>query len=411
MSIPPPLVPSAPTSARQRIVSMDVLRGFALLGIFLMNIEAMSGPLGEAMSGIGTQWQGVDRIADALIYIFVQGKFYTLFSLLFGMGFVLFMDRARAAGRGGWLFVRRLAVLLAFGVLHGVFIWAGDILSAYALVGVALLLFANVSVRWLWWIGLGLFVLMPGFLLVMAAGMAMLGDAGQSLAASTAHMLQEMDEAQRLAYGSGSYLQAMARRGFDFAMSVGNLLSFGVLLLGIFVIGAALQRGGVTAEPGRHRRLLQGLLWIGLPLGLLLMLVSVWVSPQSGNPMVPAQAAAMGLLMLAQLPMALGYMAAVLLAMDSVAGRRALGWLAPVGRMALSNYLLQSIIATTVFYGYGLGWFDQVGRVQQVLFVLLVFAGQVLLSHLWLARFRYGPAEWLWRWATYGSRPPLRHAS
>ncbi|MDO5505685.1 MAG: DUF418 domain-containing protein [Pseudoxanthomonas suwonensis] len=397
-----------PTLQGERILALDVLRGGALLGIFLMNIEGMAGPMVDAVSGIDPRWQGGDRIADAVVHFFVQGKFYTLFSLLFGMGFVLFLDRARAGDRGIGLYVRRLLVLLAIGVLHGVLLWSGDILVGYALIGFGLLVLANVSARGLWWLGLGLFLLGPLLLLLAAAGMHAAGESGQAMAAATAQSLQDMAQAQRLAYGSGSFAQASAQRAADMVMMLADLLMFGVVLLGLFAIGAALQRAGVAVAVDTHRVLLRRLLGIGLPLGLGLMLLSVRVSPVVSNPLVPAQATAQALLMLAQLPMALGYLAAGVLALDRSTGRRALGWLAPAGRMALSNYLLQSLVATTVFHGYGLGLFDQVSRLQQVEFVLLVFVAQVLASRWWLARYRFGPAEWLWRWATYGHRPALR---
>lgn len=386
---------------------MDVLRGLALLGIFLMNIEGMAAPMMQSMTGIDPRWQGLDRMADALVYVFVQGKFYTLFSLLFGMGFALFLQRARAAGYGARLFARRLVVLLGIGLVHALLIWSGDILVSYAVAGFALLLFANTSPKALWRWGIGLFLLMPAMLLAMSAVTALAGDAMHSERESFEAMLMQLDADHRSAYGAGTYWQATAQRMADFQTDVlENVLWFVPTLLGIFLMGAAIQRMGVLADVPQHTRLLRRWLYLALPLGLGLMLASVWVSPVSLNVLVPEQALAQALLMLAQLPMALSYLAAVVLLMQH--RQRVLGWLAPVGRMALTNYLLQSVIATLLFYGYGLGWYEQVSRVAQVGLVLLVFAGQVVLSHWWMRRFAYGPAEWLWRWGTYGRMPVMR---
>lgn len=409
---PPPLPELNPTTKHDRIVSLDVVRGFALLGIFLMNIEGMAGTIIGTASGIDARWAGIDRLVDALIYFFVQGKFYTLFSLLFGVGFAIFLERAQASGRGGGaLFARRMLVLAGFGMVHALLIWSGDVLLSYALVGFALLLFATAPVKWLWRLGIGLYLTMPAMLLAIAGVMGIAGEKGAGIIGSLDEQLRGMDEAQRAAYGHGSYLAATMQRTFDTFMTLGNLVTFGLLLLGIFLVGVALVRMGAIRDTGAHAPLFKRLLALGMAVGLPLMLLSILASPQVGNPMVPNQALASALLMLAQLPMSLAYLAAIMLAMGTAIGKRSLSWLAPVGRMALTNYLLQSLVATWIFYGYGLGWFEQLPRAWQPLFVLTVFAAQVAFSHWWLSRFRFGPAEWLWRTLTYGRLPPLRLAT
>ena len=171
----------------------------------------------------------------------------------------------------------------------------------------------------------------------------------------------------------------------------------------MFLIGAWFARSGAIAEPGRYPRLWVCLRWLLLPVGMVVMLVSVWVLPYNAPGQFNMRSAgAYALTAVAGLLMCLGYLG------WGVRWSRHLQWLAPAGRMALSNYLGQSLVCTLVFYGYGLGWFEQMGRAVQLLFAVGLFGLQVLLSQLWLRRFQYGPVEWLWRAFTYLQLPPLR---
>ena len=146
--------PLAPIAPSERIEALDVLRGFALIGILLMNMEAFSGPLDMSFTGIDPHWQGWDYWADAFVYVFVQGKFFTLFSLLFGMGFAMMVQRAEVAGRPfAGMYWRRSLSLLAIGLVHALLIWSGDILVPYALLAIPLLAFRDVPARWLAWLG------------------------------------------------------------------------------------------------------------------------------------------------------------------------------------------------------------------------------------------------------------------
>ena len=243
-------------------------------------------------------------------------------------------------------------------------------------------------------LGAAVLMLMLGALMQLVPA-----DAASAQAAAAAKAI----EAQRQAYGHGSYLQAVAQRLRDVFASLGALLVVGPQVLGMFLIGAWFARSGAIAEPGRYPRLWAGLRWLLLPIGLAVMLLSTWVLPYNAPGQFNMRSAgAYALTAVAGLMMCLGYLA------WGVRWSRHLRWLAPVGRMALSNYLGQSLVCTLVFYGYGLGWFEQVGRASQLLFAVVLFAMQVLLSQLWLRRFQYGPVEWLWRAFTYLQLPPLR---
>ncbi|MDO5610113.1 MAG: DUF418 domain-containing protein [Pseudomonadota bacterium] len=390
---------AGPTAPQARIAGLDITRGAALLGIFLMNIEGMADTLVQSMGGIDARLTGADWWADAAIYVLVQGKFYTLFSLLFGIGFVLMSKRSEPR-----VFVRRMAVLGVIGLIHGVLIWSGDILLSYAIIGLALLLFREVSVRWLWRIGgilYALAVLMLAGSLLLVVAMQHFGDF-----ASLAEMYGEVDAAQRAAFGAGSYWRASGQRVLDVLLMMFGLMQLGPVILAMFLFGMAWSKSGALDDMAAHLPLYRRALWLGFGVGLPLMLLAAWLAPDIGDIHDLRGVAGMSLAWVAQLLMCFGYFAALML----IARQRPnlLGWLAPVGRMALTVYLLQSLISTWVFYGYGLGWFGEVSRAWQVVYVLAVFAVLVLFCHLWLARFRYGPMEWLWRWGSYGVRPALR---
>jgi uncharacterized protein len=407
----------APVESRARIESLDVLRGFALLGILLMNIEGMAGPLMASMTGVDPTLTGADRVVDTLVYLFVQGKFYPLFSLLFGMGFAVMLVRAREAGTAfPRTYLRRVLALMAIGLAHGLLVWSGDILLTYALLALPLLLFfRNTPEPRLatWGIVLMLF---PCALALGggAIGSAMLASPHsapefmEAMASQSAQMA-EWNEAQRQAYGSGTYIEAVVQRATDVGTMLGFVLMFGTFILGLFLLGAWLLRSGAMAEPERHARLHARLRWLALPLGLAMTLLSWWLEPTMDfGRMDIRSTTAQSLQMVGGALMALGYLAWIVRALQGSAVAGPLRWLAPAGRMALTNYLLQSLVMTWIFFGYGLGYFEQLPRAWQPALVLAFFVLQVLVSHWWMARFRFGPAEWLWRWATYGNRPPMQ---
>lgn len=404
----------APLAANERIETLDVLRGLALLGIFLMNVEYFTAPLTDLAQGIAPGQYGLDRWADAFVYVFVRSKFWTLFSLLFGMGFAVMLSRAGSDGAGFVpMYLRRSLGLLAIGLVHAWLIWAGDILVWYAIAALALLLFRRASLPALWRTGATLYLAVVGLMLLGAVSMWALGGLMPDAADAAADRADAaLRQAEIAAYASGSYADAVAMRLRFFARMFGVNLVLVPMVLGLFLLGAWLVRSGAIVTPVAHRRLFARLLWIGGPLGLAITLASVMIDPNphtGGSQPMGRALFAMTLHMLAAPLMALAYMALVVFALQR--GGRWLRGLAPAGRMALSNYLMQSLVGTLVFYGYGLGLWGQVARAWQVLGVVAVFALQLQLSRWWLARFRYGPVEWLWRAFTYWRWPPMRRAA
>ncbi|HEY5802558.1 MAG TPA: DUF418 domain-containing protein [Lysobacter sp.] len=404
----------APVEARQRLHTLDVLRGFALLGIALMNVEYFGRPMADVGNGVDPGLSGLDHTLSWLIYVFVQGKFWILFSLLFGMGFAVMGSRAQAAG-GGFtrLYLRRTVGLLMIGLVHALAIWAGDILVTYAVGAMLLLLFRDVSpqrqARW----GallygapvLGLLAMGLVMVAVQAAGLP----AGYQTDAAQAAAAQAERAAEIAAYSTGSWWQATAVRSSYLLAHIPELLVFQCFAVGIFLIGAWLLRTGAIADPAAHAALYRRLRRVALPAGVMLALASAAVTvqldwqSQGGRTML-----AMALMLAASPLLSLGYLALIVGALQTQTGARLLAPFAPAGRMALSNYLLQSLVGTWLFYGHGLGLWGEVPRRWQVAGVLAGFALQLLLSRIWLAYFRHGPVEWLWRGGTYRRLPAMR---
>ncbi len=399
----------SPITAPERIEALDVVRGFALLGIFLMNIEWFSRPFQELGHGIPAGLMGADHAAAWFVYFFVQGKFWTLFSLLFGMGFAVMAERAKAAGRPfSAIYLRRSFALFAFGVVHALLLWPGDILHSYAIAALVLLGLHSIGCRVLLGLGVGLYVALAALALLSGLMLSVLP------AEQMAPMVKEAENARLAAaaaaqaYAQGGWLEVTAQRARDFLQA----LSFDVAVvpsaLGMFLLGAWFVRSGKIGDVAAHRGFFLALALIGLLLGLALTAWSTSIGLSFGLGGDPGRRyLAGGLLMLGALPLSLGYLALIALGLTVPAVERALAWLAPAGRMALTNYLLQSLIASLIFYGYGLAQWGQIGRAGQVVLVLAIFAVQLLLSRWWLSRWRFGPMEWLWRWLTYARRPAM----
>ncbi|MEN5070510.1 DUF418 domain-containing protein [Stenotrophomonas sp. TWI1183] len=397
-----------PVGAHERIAVIDILRGFALLGILLMNMEAFSSPLDLSFTGIDPHWQGADYWADAAIYVLVQGKFFTLFSLLFGAGFSVMAQRADLAGRAfAPFYLRRSAALLLIGLCHALLVWSGDILVIYALISLLLLACREAPRSWLPAMGAISYLGAAALVMVLGALMSWMASMEHTQAPLREAIAQaeQTIELQRQAYAHGSWAQAVGQRLRDLGAMLSGIFVIGPEVLGMFLIGSWFARSGALAEPERFARLYARLRWVALPSGLALMLGSaIWHPYQAPGTLDLPGGAAYAISALAGLLMCLGYLAWI------VRWRARLQLLAPMGRMALTHYIGQSLVCTWVFYGYGLGAFETMPRLWQIPFALALFAVQVAISHAWLRYFRFGPLEWIWRAMTYLQWPPLRRA-
>ena len=385
----------APIDERARIGVLDALRALALLGIFMVNLETFNRPWDTLANGMREGLAGADVAVAWCIQVLVTGKAWLLFSLLFGIGFALVQQR----GVSGAVWKRRTWGLLVIGLLHGVLLWPGDILRTYALAAFLLLALRGLPPPRQRDLGLMLYL---GIWAMFAALMALAGD-----------IELPADDAAAIAgrvYAEGGWAAVTVQRVRDLSTMLGSDLMSVPAALGMFLIGGWLLRSGRIRDADAHLRWHRLTAGVALPVGLL---ASVAIVSTVGLNVTQAGGfgrwmLALALLQVAALPTALGMLSLVVLAWRRPRWRGALDRLAPAGRMALTHYLMQSLVASTLFYGYGLGQFGQWGPAMLLALAVVVFALQVLASHWWLARFRFGPVEWLWRWWTYGHRPSLR---
>ena len=387
-----------PVPATQRLELLDSLRGFALAGVLFANLTAFSMYffLLSHQALLALPYAAVDRWLSPLDHVFVVAKFITLFSLLFGVGFSLQMQRNGDDRDGLRRYLRRLAVLFAIGLVHAYLFWWGDILRYYAVIGLLLL-----PAR-LW----------PTRALVVAG--ALLVIAPHSLFSASwdgpAIHVATRDQAYAAALSAFSNHDWIAMLRGNLAFNHWwNVAHWGQVtwVAGCLLIGTALGRLGVLAEPGRHALFWKRLLLWALPSGLvgslLLEVIDYGRLPALATLLdtLPGRFASEMFSDAAVLALGLGYMAGFVVLFSLPAAHRWLRLLAPVGRMALSNYLAHSLIGITLFYGIGFDIGPRYGLLGVLVTWLLLFAAQVVFSQWWLRRFRFGPAEWLWRSLTY----------
>ncbi|TDR48546.1 uncharacterized protein DFR29_101166 [Tahibacter aquaticus] len=398
-----PAPTAAPVAEKQRHDVLDSLRGVALFGVLLVNLRDFSlyGLLtAEAREALPTA--ALDRALDVVMAALIDIKAATLFSLLFGVGFALQMQRAGTDGDATTRYLRRLLLLLLIGIAHAWLLWWGDILRYYAMLGLLLVPLGRCTARQLAIAGavVALFALplLRPWIVPLLPGLM---PADQAAAAAFA------------AFSGDQVGDALAANlDYDLRMRLANW-SLAFFVLGRLLLGAALGFAGVLQQPQQHlhfwRRLLQAGAGAGVALTAFVLLRDHGLLFADGWwTSTAARSVSSVLRSASSIAMALAYMAALVLLFQQARWRRLLLWFAPVGRMALSNYLGQSLLGILLFYGIGLGLGPRLGLSGIVLATLLIYSTQVWLSRLWLRRFRFGPAEWLWRSATYGRLQPMR---
>jgi uncharacterized protein len=387
----------------QRIELLDALRGFALIGVLVVNLRYFS--LYEflpAAGKAGLATAGVDSVLALVLAAFVDTKSITLFTFLFGIGFALQFDEARRDGASTRRYLRRLMVLAAIGLVHGMVVWSGDILRYYAFAGLALVACARLSTRAL--LTLGLAIALFGSALLRPFAMLLPRAPGASDAAT----------AQALAaFSDGGFSDVVAA---NFAYAKFELLANWSLIpfvLGRVMIGVAIGRSGVLTQASLHLPFWRRLWWWGLAVGGALTAFTLCrdAGLMPGPPEFwrhGATRALTGAMRAAgSIALAGAWMAGFVLLFQRDAWRRRCGVLASVGRTALSNYLVQTFFGIALFYGIGLGIGPRFGLPAVIVATLVIFALQCAASAWWLARFRYGPVEWVWRCLTYGERLPI----
>lgn len=401
-----------PTRQKERIVSLDVLRGFAVLGILIMNIQNFS-MIGAAYfnpTAYG-DLSGLNYGVWLLSHLLADMKFLTIFSMLFGAGIVLMAERMEGRGQPPTsLHYRRMAILLLVGLAHGWLLWSGDILYAYAMCGFLVFLARKKKPRTLMVLGLlatavaSVWALFSQFSMPYWPEEAVAGMA-EFWAPASHQVLAEVE-----AYRGGWMEQNAVRMPTAFMMeTMVFLTNMGWRAGGMMLVGMGLYKLGVFGAgfPARvYRRMIAAALFVGLPL----ILGGVWYQEATRWRLETGFFGGTQFNYWGSILVALGWIGVVMLFYRRWKDSRLSRALAATGQMAFTNYILQTLICTTLFFGHGFGLYGSVERTGQILIVLAIWAFQLLLSPWWLARFRYGPLEWAWRSLSYGTRQPFRRA-
>jgi uncharacterized protein len=409
----------APVAAAARIDTLDFIRGIAVMGILAANIVAFGQPMlayftpGKFLVPTGDPdgWMWIAQ------FVAVDGKMRGLFTVLFGAGMVLFMEKAWARGATRWLQAWRLVLLLGFGLIHFYFIWFGDILAGYAIIGLIALTCMKWRAKTQLWVGLaGYMVGLVFYSFLIYPWLIVSTDLGKSspeFAEQRAGMIAEMQsqvaaqEPVNAAIASGDYAALVAHRiGEEGLDPFVNALLFGFETLPLMLIGMAIYRlGFFSGGVARDKLVLWG--WIGVIAGGAAHLAIGLVTQADGFSFFGTQAAFLGMSGLPRLWMVFGLAALMVAYAPS-----ATGWLGDrvraAGRAAFTNYLGTSIVMMFVFQGWALGLYGQLDRPQLYVVVVLAWIVMLAWSKPWLERYNYGPLEWLWRCLTYRRVFPLR---
>lgn len=404
---------ASPIAPHERLLGLDAIRGVALLGIYAMNMPMFVGPFFEGPTAEERWPAWWDRGAEWLGDTLLSGKFNSMFSLLFAVGFSIQLERleAREPERATRIYLRRLAVLFVLGALHALVFWTGDVLHLYALLGLLLLPLRRVRERWLWAIA-ALCLIYP-----VVIGVYALHTRTPADVAAAVEFMKTMEASADAAYGKGSFIDAAREnvREMLITHSQARMLRAESLFLAqlgtTLALGLVLGRRRFFQRAGEHlpaiARAQLWLLGVGLCTGVV---YGVWAASLRGPQLpTPFGLVAQTCYNLSRVAIMGFYMATILRAAHSESWRRRLAPIAAAGRMPLTNYLMQTLIATFIFYGWGLGLWRTVGPALQLVLALgIFFVIQVPLSQLWLRRFELGPMEHLWRRLSYGREATQR---
>ncbi|SNT34779.1 uncharacterized protein SAMN05444672_11618 [Bacillus sp. OK838] len=386
-----------PIQESKRIVSIDILRGLAILGIFLVNMPSFHSPL-LYIDGAERWSEGWDGILYRFSDVAAQASFYPLFAFLFGFGAVILAIKSEEKGISfPILFTKRLGFLLVLGCIHAFFIWHGDILINYAVFGFAFVFFYKMKGRNLILLGSVCYVLPFAILGSLFLIMGIFDREGMEMTTDSAMMKQSLK-----VYQSGTFTEILTQRALDWYM-VNNPFNAIILFLSIFpffLIGAGVAKQGFLQNINQYKRQLKAILIVSLLLGLSIKILpyvtvyhfgTIFVQDYFGGPLLT-----------------IFYITAIALLAEQAGDSLLFRPLSYIGRMSMSNYLFQSIVCTAIFYSYGLGLYGTVSYTTGFFLLLALFCLQMLLSLLWMSLYKYGPVEYLWRFVTYGKRPVMR---
>jgi uncharacterized protein len=401
-----------PVSPNERLLILDVIRGFALLGIFIMNMPGFNTSFFAGADGTHLWPEWWDRWTETLREVLFAGKFNSMFSMLFAVGFTIQLARLeeREPERAKSIYLRRIFWLFVLGVIHATVFWTGDVLHVYAALGLLLLALRRVPDKALWTI------FISTLFYPVALGVYRLVTLDPKRIEANIAAFQSMEASNNAAYGGGSFLEAAHEhvREMIFFYSDSNMLlstvGAWVMLFSTMTVGLILGRSRFFQNVTEYLPLVRRIQWWALGIGISAGVVFGAWQATTTEPMRPTvfRQVAFVCFYLGRICITAFYVATMIRAVCNERWRVRLMPMAIVGRMPLTNYLMQTLIATFLFYGWGLGYWGKAGpALDIVLAVAIFFVIQIPLSYAWLSRFSMGPMEYLWRLLTYG-RASLR---
>lgn len=380
----------SPVRLQERITSLDVLRGISLIGIFIVNMISFHSPM--FYYNPYEWWEKADATWYMMIDIFVQASFYPIFAMMFGYGLMIMWQRAQQRGVSFQkIGIRRMLALLVIGIIHAFFIWSGDILILYALIGFLLLLMLKWSGKTLMIVGLSIFLLPQ---LLLSALMVLLSLLDPKMAAFWKDFESIQHSIAR--YSNGTFWEVMQQRWADWttANSPETAIFILLMILPMMMIGAGASklRWLQTAQENKNKWLI--ILFISLPLGIFIKALPYMIKPNISYTFIQD--------MVGGPILGFAYVAIIVLLMNIPVMVKVMRPFAKAGRMSLTVYITQSIIATLIFYSYGLGLYGQVTLRQGTLLAIGIYVLQLIFAELWFTKYKYGPLEKLLRLMTYG---------
>lgn len=396
-----------PIKPEERILVLDVLRGFALFGILLVNMDFFVHPSQMILFPLPESVLGVDRVIAWFIKFAGEGKFYTIFSILFAYGFTIIMSRAEERNAKFLSIIsRRYLFLFLFGLFHAFLIWVGDILALYGLLGFVLILFRNAKPKTIliWVI---IILVLPILFTLLGAIAIELGksipeirqEIEKSFLAQAEFYKKDIDRAYSV-YPVGSFWEITQQRIHDMKFMGGSLIFIGPNVFAMFLIGLYLGKKRFFHELENNLNVLKKIFIWGLIIGLIgnFVYATLILDLERFKPTIELFVASF-FQMIGVPALSLFYISAI--CMLVIKKINFIKYIAAAGRMALSNYFMQSIICTLIVYGYGLGMFSKISKTEGLIITVLIYLVQIVIANVWFKKFQFGPLEWVWRKFTY----------
>ena len=397
-----------PIEQSERIALIDIFRGLAIFGILMVNLPMMYHGISSML--LDTQYSDattLQTISKSFINFFFEGKFYIIFSLLFGYGFWMFINKKTESEKSIIpIFRRRLFILLLFGIGHVVFLWAGDVLIYYAIFGFMLISTRNYSDRKMLKgaiiclsiiVALNLLMVIPNYNTIAKSEMEL----------DFAEMERKTNSILAI-YSTGSYIEILIARLKEYQIVFAGAFASGLIYMAMFLIGAVIAKKQYIKNFKEKLPQIHKIFWATLIVGIIantifaILKLSVSYSTPSWGLFTMSITSIIG-----GIAFAFCYCSAIIQLYDKRKDYKIFGLLAATGRMALTNYLCQSVIVAFLIYPFGFGLFNKIEFWQSIIITISIFTIQMFISRWWLTKFHFGPFEWLWRCLTYMKIQPL----